>query len=60
MWVVGRESSTEPLFTEDVDSCMKCGGRMDLRAVVIHPPATAKVLTALLGEGFGGEPSDFE
>ena len=43
------------VFTEDVN----CGGRMELRAVVIRPPATVKVLTSLVGEGLGRDPPDF-
>ena len=38
---------------------MNCGGRMELRAVVIRPPATIKVLTSLVEEGLRREPPDF-
>ena len=33
---------------------------MTLRAVVIRPPATVKVLTSLVGEGLGRDPPDLE
>jgi len=36
------------VFQEDVGCCADCGGRMELRAVVIRPPATLKVLEGLL------------
>ena len=40
-------------------SCVNCGGRMELRAVVIRPPATVKILTSLVGEGLARDPPDF-
>lgn len=30
--------------------CPECGERLVLRAVVIHPPATSKVLSGLSGD----------
>ena len=41
-------------------SCVNCGGRMELRAMVIRPPATIKVLTSLVGEGLGRDPPVLE
>jgi hypothetical protein len=35
------------VFQEDVGCCVHCGGRMELHAVVIRPPATLKVLAGL-------------
>lgn len=49
-WVLWAELMKR-VFTEDVGCCVNCGGRMELRAVVIRPPATVKVLTSLVGEG---------
>ena len=46
------------VFSEDVGSCVNCGGRMELRAVVIRPPATIKVLDGLLGSMCGRDPPD--
>ena len=46
------------VFVEDVSSCMNCGGRMELRAVVIHPSATVKVLDGLVGAMYGRDPLD--
>ena len=37
-----------------------CGGRMELRAVVIRSPATVKVLTSLVGEGLGRDPPEID
>ena len=51
---------SQRVFAEDVGSCVNCGGRMELRAVVIRPPATIKVLTSLVGEGLGRDPPVLE
>ena len=48
------------VFTADVCVCKNCDGRMELRAVVIRPPATVKVLKALIGEGLGRGPPRHE
>ena len=48
------------VFAEDVSSCVTCGGRMELRAMVIRPPATIKVLPSLVGEGLGRDPPVLE
>ena len=40
----------------DVGSCVNCGGKMELRAVVIRPPATIKVLEGLVGSMCGRDP----
>jgi len=48
------------VLAEDVSSCVNCGGRMELRALVILPPATIKVLTSLVGEGLGRDPPVLE
>ena len=48
------------VFAEDIGSCVNCGGRMEFRAMVIRPPATVKVLTALVGEGFGIDSPELE
>ena len=57
-WVLWAELMKR-VFSEDVSSCVNCGGRMELRAMVIRPPATIKVLTSLVGEGLGRDPPDF-
>ena len=44
------------VFAEDLGSCVNCGGRMELRAVVIRPPATIKILDGLLGSMCGRDP----
>ena len=41
-------------------SCVNCGGRMGVWAVVIRPLATVKVLTSLVREGLGREPPELE
>ena len=51
-WVLWAELMKR-VFAEDVSSCVNCGGRMELRAMVIRPPATVKVLISLVGEDFG-------
>jgi hypothetical protein len=38
-------------FGVDGWACFQCGEHMSLRAVVIHPPATTKVLQGLGGRG---------
>jgi len=48
------------VFAEDVCVCRNCGGRMELRAVVIRPPATVTMLAALVGEGLGRGPPGHE
>ena len=47
-WILWTELMKR-VFAEDVGGCVKCDGRMDLRAVMLRPPATIKVLTALVG-----------
>ena len=37
---------------------MNCGGRMELRTVVIRPPATIKVLDGLVASMYGRDPPD--
>ncbi|HIF69593.1 MAG TPA: hypothetical protein EYQ29_09875 [Candidatus Lambdaproteobacteria bacterium] len=44
------------VFQEDVSCCVRCGGRMELRAVVIRPPATLKVLAGLVRSERGRDP----
>ena len=44
------------VFQEDVSCCVRCGGRMELRAVVIRPPATLKVLEGLVRSERGRDP----
>ena len=44
------------VFAEAVGSCVNCGGKMELRAVVIRPPATITVLDGLLGSMCGRDP----
>ena len=44
------------VFQEDVGCCVHCGGRMELRAVVIRPPATLKVLAGLVRSERGRDP----
>ena len=46
------------VFEEDVGCCVNCGGRMELRAVVIRPPATIKVLDGLVASMCGRDPPD--
>ena len=58
-WVLWAELMKR-VFAADVCVCRNCGGRMELRAVVIRPPATVKVLTALIGEGLGRGPPRHE
>ena len=58
-WVLWAELMKR-VFSEDVSSCVNCGGRMELRAMVIRPPATVKVLTSLVGEGLGRDPPVLE
>ena len=58
-WVLWAELMKR-VFAEDVSSCVNCGGRMELRAMVIRPPATIKVLTSLVGEGLGRDPPVLE
>ena len=43
-------------IVEDICVCRNCGPRMELRAVVIRPPATIKVLDGLLGSMCGRDP----
>ena len=58
-WVLWAELMRR-VFSEDVSSRVKCGGRMKVRAVVIRPPATIKVLTSLVLEGFGRDLTEIE
>ena len=46
------------VFSEDVGCCVNCGGKMELRAVVIRPPATIKVLEGLVRSLYGRDPPD--
>ena len=46
------------VFEEDVDCCVNCGGKIELRAVVIRPPATNKVLDGLV-RLYGKDPPDW-
>ena len=46
------------VFSEDISSCVNCGGRMELRAVVIRPPATITILDGLVGSMCGRDPPD--
>ena len=46
-WVLWAELMKR-VFAADVCVCRNCGGRMELRAVVIRPPATLKVLKPCL------------
>ena len=54
-WVLWAELMRR-VFAEDVCVCRNCGGRMELRAVVIRPPATVNVLDGLLGSMCGRDP----
>jgi len=44
-WVLWAELMKR-VFAADVCVCRNCGGRMELRAVVIRPPATVKVFSS--------------
>ena len=48
------------VFSEDVGCCVNCGGKMELWAVVICPPATIKVLDGLVASMYGRDPPDIE
>ena len=50
----------EGVFSEDVGSCLNCEGSMEFQAVVIRPPAKIKVLTSLVREGLGRDPTELE
>ena len=58
-WVLWAELMRR-VFAEDVSSCVNCGERMELRAVVIRPLATIEVLTALWGSMCGRDPPELE
>jgi hypothetical protein len=51
-----RADLMKRVFQEDVSCCVCCGGRMELRAVVIRPPATLKVLEGLVRLERGRDP----
>ena len=57
-WVLWAELMRRG-FAEDGCVCRNCGGRMELRAVVIRPPATIKVLDGVVGSMCGRDPPDF-